>query len=92
MVLEQEKIHRLIERLKTAEHEAAAAELASLGEAALPALLATLERRDAELRRQAHGVLQEILCRAVVFDPFAPEALRREQIAEIRGQFERKAG
>jgi lipopolysaccharide export system ATP-binding protein len=92
MVLEGEKIHRLIERLKTAEHAEAAAELREFGEAAVPSLLEALERRDAELRRQAHQVLQEILHGIVAFDPFAPEALRRQQLAEIRHRYERRAG
>jgi lipopolysaccharide export system ATP-binding protein len=89
MVLEQEKIHRLIERLKTAEAATAAQELIVAGHAAVPSLVATLERRDAELRRQAHQVLQAVLDQAVVFDPFAPEAQRRSQIAEIREALER---
>jgi lipopolysaccharide export system ATP-binding protein len=91
-VLEQEKLHRLIERLKTPYHEEAAAELVAAGEAAIGPLLEALERRDAELRRQAHQVLQEILRRVVIFDPFAPESQRRQQLAELRSQWERKAG
>jgi lipopolysaccharide export system ATP-binding protein len=91
-VLEQEKIHRLVEKLKTAEREAATAELLSAGEAAVPSLLAALERRDAELRRQAYQVLQEIVGAVLIFDPFAPEALRRQQIADIRERHERRAG
>jgi lipopolysaccharide export system ATP-binding protein len=92
LVLEQEKMHRLVERLKTPEHEAAARDLVKAGGAAVPFLLAALERRDAELRRQAHHVLQELLRRPVLFDPFAPEAQRREQLADLREQFERRAG
>jgi lipopolysaccharide export system ATP-binding protein len=92
LVLEQEKIHRLIERLKTPDHAAAAVELIQRGRAALPALLEALERRDVEMRRQAHQVLQNILNSAVAFDPYAPEALRRQQLAHLREHFERKAG
>jgi len=55
-------------------------------------LLTALERRDVEIRRQAAQVLQKILKRTIVFDPFAPEATRRQQIAAIRDQCERKAG
>jgi lipopolysaccharide export system ATP-binding protein len=91
-VLEGEKIHRLIERLKTAEHAEAAAQLLEAGNLAVPALLEALERRDPELRRQAHQVLQGILRGVVAFDPFAPEALRRQQLADIRHHVERKAG
>jgi lipopolysaccharide export system ATP-binding protein len=92
LLLEQEKIHRLIERLKTSEQAEAAAELTRAGAAAVPSLLEALERRDAELRRRVHHVLQEIEPGVVAFDPFAPEALRREQLAELRAHFERRAG
>jgi lipopolysaccharide export system ATP-binding protein len=91
-VLEQEKIHRLIERLKTPDAARAAAELVQRGAAALPALLEALERRDVDMRRQAHLVLQHILGGEVTFDPYAPEALRRQQIAQLRERHERKAG
>ncbi|HLJ94500.1 MAG TPA: LPS export ABC transporter ATP-binding protein [Gemmataceae bacterium] len=91
LVVEQEKIHRLVERLKTDE-EAAAAELVGRGSAALPALLEALERRDVDMRRQAFAVLQRILDDAITFDPYAPEALRRQQLAQLREQLERKAG
>jgi hypothetical protein len=37
-------------------------------------------------------VLQTILNQPVAFDPFAPEAQRRQQIADLRLQFERRAG
>jgi lipopolysaccharide export system ATP-binding protein len=91
-VLEQEKLHRLIERLKTPEHAAAAEELLQRGPAAVPHLLEALERRDVEMRRQAHLVLQRLLGGTVVFDPYAPEAQRRQQLASLREQHERKAG
>ncbi len=70
-VLEQEKIQRFIEGLKTPDHAHAAAELAKRGQAAVPGLLAALERRDVEMRRQAVQVLQTILKRPVSFDPYA---------------------
>ena len=85
-------IHRSIERLKGPDSAAAVAELIERGLAALPALLQALERRDLEMRRQANEVLQQILRGSVVFDPYAPEALRRQQIAQLREQHERKAG
>lgn len=91
-VLEKEKIQRLIEGLKTPDHAHAAAELVQRGAAAIPGLLAALERRDVEMRRQAMQVLQTILKRPVAFDPYAPEALRRQQLAALREQYERKAG
>lgn len=91
-VLEQEKLQRLVEGLKTPDHAQAAAELVQRGWAAIPLLLAALERRDVEMRRQALQVLQTILQRPVAFDPYAPEALRRQQLAALREQYERKAG
>ncbi len=91
-VLEQEKIHRLIERLRTEDAAPAAAELVQRGAEALPALLEALERRDVEMRRQAHQVLQHILGGEVEFDPYAPEALRRQQIAQLREGYDRLAG
>jgi lipopolysaccharide export system ATP-binding protein len=91
-IVDQEKIQRLVEGLKTPDHASAAAELTKRGPAAVPGLLAALERRDVEMRRQALGVLQTILNRPLVFDPYAPEILRRQQLASLRDQFERKAG
>jgi len=91
-VLEQEKIDRLIEGLKTPDHAHAASELIQRNMAAVPALMTALERRDVELRRQALQVLQTILKRPLAFDPYAPEAQRRQQLAMLRDQHERKAG
>src|SRR5437763_1950666 len=82
-VLEQEKIHRLIERLKTDDHAAATKELLERGMAAVPGLLEALERRDVDLRAQAHLIVQQIRGRAVAVDPYAPEALRRQQRAGL---------
>jgi lipopolysaccharide export system ATP-binding protein len=92
LVLEQEKIHRLVEGLKTAERAVAMAELIERGSAALPALFEALERRDVEMRRQVHHVIQQIMQGDIAFDPYAPEAVRRQQIASLRDQLERKAG
>lgn len=91
-LIEQEKIQRLIEGLKTPDQAQAAAELAQRGLAVVDTLLATLERRDVELRRQAVAVLQTILKRAISFDPYAPEAMRRQQLAALKEQCTRKAG
>jgi lipopolysaccharide export system ATP-binding protein len=92
LVVEQEKVRRLIEGLKTDDHATAAAELIQRGADAVPALIEALERRDVEMRRQAFGVLQAILGAGPVFDPYAPETLRRQQIAALRENLERKAG
>ncbi len=91
LVVEQEKIHRWIEELKTPAREQAAAELLRRSQAAVPALLDALERRDVELRRQAFDVLQNILEWAD-FDPYAPETQRRQQLAMIREKNAKKAG
>ncbi|MGE3809413.1 MAG: LPS export ABC transporter ATP-binding protein [Gemmataceae bacterium] len=90
LVLEREKTHRLIERLKT--EPEAVGELAAKGQAVLPDLLEALERRDVELRRQVFAVLQQILGSAPDFDPYAPESQRLEQISRLREQLLRKAG
>jgi lipopolysaccharide export system ATP-binding protein len=91
-VVEQEKVHRLIERLKTDDRTAAAAELVQRGLSAVPALLEAMERRDLDLRCRAHQVLQHLLAVEVTFDPYAPEALRRLQITQLRESMQRKAG
>ena len=92
LVLEQEKVHRLVDRLRTADHAAAAAELVQRGAGVVPALIEALERRDVELRRQAFQVLQAIVQGAAAFDPYAPEGQRRQQIAHLRDRFVRQAG
>jgi lipopolysaccharide export system ATP-binding protein len=92
LLLEQEKIHRLIEALRGGHAAAAADELVKRGRGVVPALLEALERRDVELRRQAFLVLQAILKCGPVFDPFAPEAQRRQQIGCLRERWEKKAG
>jgi lipopolysaccharide export system ATP-binding protein len=91
-LLENEKIHRLIERLKQDGDATAAGELVQRGQAAVPVLLDALERRDVEMRRQAFAVLQRILGGAGVFDPYAPESQRRQQLAELRARYDRRAG
>jgi lipopolysaccharide export system ATP-binding protein len=95
LVLEQEKVHRLIEALKGPAHPAATNELVQRGRAVLPVLLEALERRDVELRRQAFAVVQRLLDCGPAFDPYAPEAQRRQQLAHLRElaeRAERKAG
>ncbi|HWG46005.1 MAG TPA: LPS export ABC transporter ATP-binding protein [Gemmataceae bacterium] len=90
-VVEQEKVHRLIERLQASD-PAAVDELLQHGPDAVPALLEALERRDVELRQQALDILQRLLDEPADFDPYAPEAQRRQQIAHLRERTERKAG
>jgi lipopolysaccharide export system ATP-binding protein len=89
---EQEKLQRLIEKLRTGAAAEAAAELVKHGQEAVVVLLDALDRRDVELRRQALNVLQTIVPGTLVFDPYAPESLRKQQLADLRSQFFRKAG
>jgi lipopolysaccharide export system ATP-binding protein len=88
MVLEQEKAYRLVDLLKTGERGPAGDQLLALGREAILPLLEALERRDLEMRRQAHAVLQRIVGNKAAFDPFAPEASRREQIILLRQQLD----
>src|SRR5262249_33048828 len=53
LVLEEEKIRRLIDGLKSENHAQAAADLLRRGPEAVPALIEALERRDVELRRRS---------------------------------------
>jgi lipopolysaccharide export system ATP-binding protein len=93
LVLEQEKVHRLIEALKGTDGLHAAEELLKRGAAVVPHLIEALERRDVELRRAAFAVLARLLdCGLGAFDPYAPEAQRRQQIAALRERLTRKAG
>jgi lipopolysaccharide export system ATP-binding protein len=92
MILEQEKIGKLVGQLKSDNAKAAADELVKKGLASVPALMSALERRDAELRQLAVDVLAAILKHPVPFDAFAPEAARKKQLAALRDLFERKAG
>ena len=91
-VVEQEKVHRLVDRLRTADQQAAAAELVQRGESAIPFLLEAMERRDADMRQVACAVLEAILGGPVAFDASAPEPQRRMQLAVLRERLERKAG
>jgi lipopolysaccharide export system ATP-binding protein len=92
MILEQERMQKLVESLKTADQTKAAEEIVKKGAAAVPALLSALERRDPELRQAAVEVLQAILKHTIPFDAYAVEATRKQQLAALRDLFERKAG
>jgi hypothetical protein len=91
-ILKQENVRRLIEQLKSDRKVAAAGELAALGRAAVPALLEALERRDVDLRSMAFATLQRILNSRAAFDPYAPEAHRKQQLAALRDEVHRTAG
>jgi lipopolysaccharide export system ATP-binding protein len=92
-VLEQERIHRLIEELRNdSQARTAAQELAGKGTVALPALLDALERREPELRQRAAVIVQSLVGNPLAFDPVGPEAVRRQQLVALRAQLdERKA-
>ncbi len=87
-----EQIRGLIEQLKTAERAPAAFELLQYGDEAIPHLLGALERRDVELRLVAFELLKQLIGSGAEFDPHAPEAHRRRQLAVLRERLERKAG
>ncbi len=59
---------------------------------AVPHLLEALERRDVDLRLAAFEVLQRLVGDGADFDPHAPEAHRRRQLAVLREHCARKAG
>ncbi len=89
-LLEHERVYRMVEQLRHNDQApAAVAELVRRGPAVVPDLLDALERRDVELRRRAFMVLQHICGQGVAFDPYAPEAQRRQQIAALREQLTR---
>jgi len=89
-VLNAERIYRTIEELRDdATLRVATAELIHRGAAAVPDLIDALDRRDAELRRRAFMVLQHICGNIPHFDPVAPEATRRQQLAVLRQHLQR---
>jgi lipopolysaccharide export system ATP-binding protein len=90
-VVEQEKVHRLVDRLRTPDQQAAAAELLQRGTSAIPFLLEAMERKDTDMRQVACAVLERILGGPVAFDATAPEPQRRQQLALLREGLERKA-
>jgi lipopolysaccharide export system ATP-binding protein len=91
-LVEQEKVHRLIDRLRTSDQPEAAAELLNRGRTAVPALVEALERRDVEMRRRVVELLCQLLGDGIEFDPYAPESQRRQQLAVLRERLARKAG
>src|SRR5439155_1558264 len=83
--VEQDRVQTLLDRLRTADFQAAALELLQHGPSAIPALVDALAWRDMEMRRRAFAVLQP-LWPGVGFDPFAPEPERALQLAQLRAR------
>jgi lipopolysaccharide export system ATP-binding protein len=90
-LVQQERVQALLDRLRSNDFVNAAAELLQFGPAAIPSLVDALEWRDMENRRRAFEVLQR-LWPGVVFDPFAPESDRLQQIEQLRSRMERRVG
>jgi lipopolysaccharide export system ATP-binding protein len=88
--VEQDRVQSLLDRLRTPAFQAAALELLQHGPAAIPALVDALAWRDMEMRRRAYEVLQR-LWPGILFDPFAPEGDRLQQLALLRSRVERRA-
>ncbi len=86
-ILEQEKLRRWVEGLRSNETlRTATEELVRKGRAAVPVLLEALERRELDVRVRACEVLKHILVGAVDFDPYSPDEIRQRQIAVLRGR------
>ncbi|HMP04457.1 MAG TPA: LPS export ABC transporter ATP-binding protein [Gemmatales bacterium] len=86
----EERIALSIDGLKSAERTAAEHELLQFGSAAVGPLLEAMGRRDLEVRRLAFDVLARILGGGE-FDPYAPEAQRRQQIEVLRQRAQPRA-
>jgi lipopolysaccharide export system ATP-binding protein len=89
-VLERERVQGMLDRLRSADYQAAAVELIQSGAAAVPALIDALEWRDVEMRRRAYEVLRRLI-EGVTFDYSAPEAQRSQQIAALRARLAPRA-
>jgi lipopolysaccharide export system ATP-binding protein len=88
-VLDEERVHRLIDGLMGDEQQfrTSASEILLRGDSAIPSLLEALERRDMEMRRRAYAVLHRLTEGQAVFDPHAPPTMRQRQLAVLREQF-----
>jgi len=91
-LVEQDRVQSLLERLRTADYQAAAAELLPHGQSAVSALIDALDWPQAEHRRRAFEVLRLLVQETVVFDPFAAEADRQPQLAALRKRFQTAGG
>jgi lipopolysaccharide export system ATP-binding protein len=92
LILEQEKIHRLVDQLLDRNRMSVAwKELSNYGSSALPVLIEALERRELELRHLAHRLLETITGDTVVFQSDASEDIRMRQIALLRAKYDKRA-
>ena len=89
-VVAQARIQAMLDRLRTPEFQAAAAEILGHGGGAIPALVEALQWPNMEMRRRAFEVLRRLWPDAP-FDPFAPEPVRHEQLAALRAVLYRRA-
>ena len=91
-LLEDEKMRRLIEQLKSrADLPNAWHELASRGDAAIPMLLESLERRELEIRHVAFKLLESITGQTHDYQSDAAEDVRLRQVAHLRAKLEKRA-
>ncbi len=92
-ILDQERLRLAIEQLPDDRTmRAATVELANRGAAAIPALLAALERREIILRKRAFELLKFILRSPTPldYDPDGPDDIRLRQVAYLRAKLERR--
>jgi lipopolysaccharide export system ATP-binding protein len=89
-ILEQERLRIAIEQLLDDRLvKAATLELASRGDAAIPALLEALERREHVIRKRAFELLKYI-AGPLEYDPDASDDIRLRQVAYLRAKLERR--
>jgi lipopolysaccharide export system ATP-binding protein len=91
-IVEQERLRRIVDAMWMTNPQVAAEELGKRLAVGIPALFEALERRDVEVRHHAWNVLQRFLGPGAEFDPYAPEAHRRQQLVRLRERLDRKAG
>jgi lipopolysaccharide export system ATP-binding protein len=89
-VVAQARLRALLDRLRTADYQAAAGEIIRHGPSAIPLLVEALQWRDMEMRRRAYEVLRR-LWEGVPFDPYAPDLDRQEQLGALRSALARRA-
>ena len=90
-LLDEEKMRRAIDQLPDRERMPDAwHDLASRGEAAIPVLLESLERREVEIRHLSHRLLEAITGESLAYQSDANEDVRLRQTAHLRVKFEKR--